>query len=108
MERGEQIPAWLHWWSDNFGLIRDLATRQYPVHVTTFDRLLSDPAREISEVMEWLGDGDAKAATEVVNPGRRTQKDAPTPGDVVLGEPTPTVTTEVVRFTTDDQHMFHA
>lgn len=78
----EQIPAWLHWWSDNFGLIRDLATRQYPVHVTTFDRLLADPGREITEVMEWLGDGDAKAATQVVNPGRRTQNDAPTPDDV--------------------------
>lgn len=81
--RGPVLPAWLHWWSDNFALIRDLATRRYPVHVTSYDRLLRDPQREIHEVIEWIGEGDAQAASRVVNPDRRTQgSDAPTPDGV--------------------------
>jgi hypothetical protein len=78
-----QLPAWLNWWSDNFALIRDLATRQYPVHVTSYDRLLGDPEREIREVLGWLGAGDPQAACDVVNPERRTQgAEAPTPEGV--------------------------
>jgi hypothetical protein len=82
-ERKNQLPPWLHWWSDNFALVRDLATRRYPVHVTTYHRLLSDPEREIHDVVEWIGSGDAEAACKVVNPERQTQRaDVPTPSDV--------------------------
>jgi hypothetical protein len=81
--RPVHLPAWLNWWSDNFALIRDLATRRYPVHVTSYGRLLADPEREIREVLGWVGAGDVEAACEVVNPARQTQRaDAPTPEGV--------------------------
>lgn len=77
------LPAWLNWWSDNFALIRDLATRRYPVHVTSYERLVADPPREIREVLGWMGAGDVEAACRAVNPDRQTQRaDAPTPDDV--------------------------
>lgn len=81
--RPVHLPAWLNWWSDNFALIRDLATRGYPIHVTSYRRLVADPEREIREVLSWVGSGDAAAACAVVNPERQTQRaDAPTPPDV--------------------------
>lgn len=70
-----RLPAWLQWWTDNFSLIRDLATRRYPVHVTSYGRLLEDPQREISEVLGWIGEGDVAAAGQIVNPDRQTQGD---------------------------------
>ena len=60
----ELHPA-LHWWEENFALIRDLTTRRYPAHVQSFGELLRDPERVIAECFEWLG------------------LDAPVPGDAV-------------------------
>ncbi len=73
----------LRWWMENFGLVRDIATRRYAAHVTTYDRLLADPAEEVGTVLQWLGEGDVAAAQAAVEPSLRTQSgDAPTPSDV--------------------------
>ena len=64
----------LRWWSENFALVRDIATRRYAAHVLSYDRLLADPEREISTVLRWLGGGDLDAAVATVDTSMRTQR----------------------------------
>jgi hypothetical protein len=71
----------LEWWCNNYGLVRDLAIRGYPVHVVSYDALLRDPARVASEVLGWVGCGDAEAAARVVRPELRTASDDRPPDD---------------------------
>src|SRR5688572_8443921 len=52
------LPPALEWWSCNYGLVRDLAIRGYPVHVLSYDGFLRDPERTTSEVLGWIGAGD--------------------------------------------------
>ncbi len=81
-----ELPPALEWWVDNFGLLRDIATRRYAAHVCSYQSLLDDPEREIASVMRWLGRGDANKAVEVIKPERRTVREAP---------PTPEVEPEI-------------
>lgn len=68
----------LEWWAENFGLIRDIATRRYPVHVQSYDGLLDDPPKVIRRTLKWLGaESDVRKAIAAVNPGNRTQKAPP-------------------------------
>jgi len=66
-EEGRVLPPGLDWWSENFALIRDIATRRYAAHVQSFDSLLADPDAAIHAVVKWLGVGDAKQACAVVH-----------------------------------------
>ena len=66
------LPPALEWWCSNYGLVRDLAIRGYPVHVVSYDSLLRDPQRVAAEVLAWIGQGDAARAAEVVRPELRT------------------------------------
>lgn len=68
-----RMPAHLEWWAENFALIRDIATRRYPVNVQSYDSLLEDPDRVIAETLAWVGEGDVKAGRAAVNPEHRTQ-----------------------------------
>ena len=67
----------LEWWSENYMLLRDVATRRYPVHLQSYDGLLDDPATVLQRTFEWLGFGDAEAAQRAVEPERRTQRAEP-------------------------------
>jgi hypothetical protein len=69
-----KLPPVLEWWFENYDLIRDMATRKYPFHMTTYDRLLRDPETEVSKVLKWLGEGNVEAAVQAVKPETRTQK----------------------------------
>ena len=69
----KRMPAHLEWWAENFALIRDIATRRYPVNVQSYDSLLSDPDKVIAETLAWLGGGDLAAARAAVQPQHRTQ-----------------------------------
>lgn len=73
--RAGRISPILEWWFQNYELVRDIATRRYPVHVLSYDRLVDDPQREVSAAFAWLGNGDAEAAAAVVAPALRTQRD---------------------------------
>ena len=73
-----ELPPPLEWWVDNFGLLRDIATRRYAAHVVSYQALLDDPEREIAAVVGWLGRGDANKAVEVIKPERRTVREVPT------------------------------
>jgi hypothetical protein len=59
-------PSPLIWWMENFALVRDLATRRYAAHVTTYQRLLDDPESEIGTVLQWIGRGSLSAAASKV------------------------------------------
>jgi hypothetical protein len=75
-----ELPPALEWWVDNFGLLRDIATRRYAAHVCSYQALLDDPEREIDSVMKWLGRGDARKAVAAIKPERRTVREQmPTP-----------------------------
>lgn len=67
-----ELPAVLEWWVDNFGLLRDIATRRYAAHVCSYQALLDDPEREIDSVIAWLGRGDARKAVAAIKPERRS------------------------------------
>jgi len=68
-----RMPAHLEWWAENFALIRDIATRRYPVNVQSYDSLLADPDKVIAETLSWVGEGDVAAGRAAVNPEHRTQ-----------------------------------
>jgi hypothetical protein len=68
-----ELPPALEWWVDNFALLRDLATRRYAAHVCSYQSLIEDPERAISEVLRWLGRGDLARAVAAVRPERQTQ-----------------------------------
>ena len=68
-----RMPAVLEWWHENFTLVRDIVTRRHRVHVQSYDGLLKDPEKVITETMKWLGRGDPVAALSAVKPGNRTQ-----------------------------------
>lgn len=70
----------LEWWSECFMLLRDVATRRYPVHLQSYDGLLADPEGVLRRTFAWLGVGDAAAALAAVKPERRTQRAAPAAG----------------------------
>ena len=61
----ERMPGALEWWSENHGLLADHITRLYPLHWVTYEETLSDPTRVVTEVIQWLCVGDAKAALEL-------------------------------------------
>ena len=65
----------LEWWSENFALVRDIAIRRYPVHVQSYDGLLSDPGAVIRKTLAWIGDAEAdvERAVAAVEPKNRTQ-----------------------------------
>jgi hypothetical protein len=86
--RAGKLPPALEWWFENYDFVRDAATRRYPFHMTTYDRLLRDPGDEISRVIKWLGDGQLAPALNAVRPDLRTQKDAPaqSPADELVAD----------------------
>ena len=76
LTQASMIPPHLHWWTENFSLIRDIAIKQYPVSLSTYDALLEDPEKVITQTLQWLGGGDARAAIAAVKPEHRTQQGA--------------------------------
>ena len=75
------MPAALHWWVENYGLVRDIATRRYPAHVVSYAAVLADPERHVTEVMRWIGEGDAAAAIAAVRSARGDVDRTPAAGD---------------------------
>lgn len=84
--RRGRVPPELQWWRELFVLLRDRATRRYPFHLVTYDRLLEDPDREIRRVLDWIGEGDPEPAIAAVRPELRTQDTPEVDTDVVDAE----------------------
>jgi hypothetical protein len=64
----------LEWWTESYALVRDVATRRYPVHMQSYDGLLADPEGVLRRTFAWLGVGDTTAAMGAIKPERRTQR----------------------------------
>lgn len=73
--RAGRMPPALEWWFQTWELVRDVATRRYAFHLTTYERVLADPEGEIGGVLNWLQlEGlDLNAAVAAVQPALRTQ-----------------------------------
>jgi len=71
--RAGQLPPALEWWFENYDLIRNMVTRRFPFHMTTYDQLLRAPDAEVGKVLRWLGEGKLEPAIAAVQPELRTQ-----------------------------------
>lgn len=67
------LPMPIEWWFEVYDLVRDIATRRYSVHLSSYPRLLADPEAEVRKVLEWVGEGDWAAGASAVAPDLRTQ-----------------------------------
>jgi len=63
----------IEWWVENFSLFSDIVTRRYPFYMIAYESVLEDPDKTVRDVLHWLGDGDAEAAIQQVEPALRTQ-----------------------------------
>lgn len=66
----------LEWWLENYTLIRDVATRGYPIRLISYDRVVRQPEEWIPKMFSFIGVGDAEKAIAQVDPGVRTQNAA--------------------------------
>ncbi len=66
-----RMPPALEWWDENYGLITDIALRQYPCHVQSYGGILASPRRVIERALEWLGEGNRDAAVAAVTASSR-------------------------------------
>ena len=64
----------IEWWVENFSLFSDIVTRRYPFYMVAYDSVLDAPEETLRSVFRWLGDGNAEAAIQQVEPELRTQK----------------------------------
>lgn len=76
------LPPAIDWFFQHYEVVRDAATRRYPVHFCTYDRLLTSPRAELERVLPWLGGGELEAAVAAVDQQLRTQRreDGPVEG----------------------------
>ena len=70
---GYHLPAHLEWWLENYALLRDVMVRQYPFHLTTYERVTRAPEQELPWLFEWIGTGDWVSAISVVQRPRRRE-----------------------------------
>jgi len=73
----EVRPIPYQWWSRNFALIRDIATRRHQARFTTYDRVIRDPRSEVLAMLDRLGIDDTDArdrACSVVRTDMRTPR----------------------------------
>ena len=80
------IPEAIDWWFCVYDLLRDAATRGYPLRILSYERLLADPEATTRRVLDWLGAGDAAAAARAVAPELRTQSPSATEGEALEPE----------------------
>lgn len=57
----------LEWWAEYFTLIRDVASRRYPIHFQAYRTLLAEPEKTLTEVFAWIGDGDVDAGCAAID-----------------------------------------
>lgn len=78
---GARLPPHLVWWSENFALVRDIATRRYPAHVIAYGAVLAEPERHVHEVLAWVGAGDPDRAVAAVSPTGQRSEPLPAAGE---------------------------
>lgn len=78
-ERGlVDVSVPLIWWLETYALVRDTIVRGYPSRIITYDRLMRDPAAEITPVLDWIGgEHDLAAAIGAVDGSLNRSKPSP-------------------------------
>lgn len=71
----ELLPPAIQWWVENFSLVRDAATRGYPLQLQTYRQVLEEPRGPLEAALAVIGAGDIDAALAAVDPARRTKKE---------------------------------
>lgn len=76
------------WWRQNYELVRDLATRRHPTSLTTYGRVVRDPAREVPAVLRRLelAAPDAVAAAVAAVDGRLSAPRPAHPDELLVPE----------------------
>ncbi len=83
--RQPRLPAPIDWFLENYELVRDFAVRRYPIHFTTYDKLLDTPEATVRRVFDWIGTGDADAAIRTIEPDlKRSDSRPPVASEAVL------------------------
>jgi hypothetical protein len=62
----------LEWWAETYALVRDAATRRYPVRFVTLHHLLRAREQLVPDVVAWAGGGDPARALDTVRPEQRS------------------------------------
>lgn len=70
----------LEWWTDNWLLIRDVATRRYPAQFVSYDAVLRDAGTIVPSMCAWVGAPHPESGIEALAGELRTQHDAPPVG----------------------------
>lgn len=79
-QRGRaQVPPAVEWWFETYDLVRDVATRRYPFHAVSYDRVIDDPEAVFGKVIPWLGVGSVEGALAAIDPALRRSAQAPDP-----------------------------
>lgn len=77
-QEGAEIPKYLtpelEWWSENFALLKDFVCRKYPLYLVSYDSVLDNSEGVITDVVRWIGTGDAKSAYSTIKQENRTQR----------------------------------
>lgn len=74
-----QVPPAVEWWFETYDLIRDVATRRYPFHAVSYDRVVDDPEAVFAKVFPWLGLGSIDAALASIDTALRRSAGASDP-----------------------------
>lgn len=69
----------LEWWFENYLLLGDVLTRQYPVRFVAFDAVHETPSLVVPAVFRWIEAGDGDAAARQVIARLRTAGEATPP-----------------------------
>lgn len=86
-----RIPPVLEWWDDNFRIVRDVALRRYPAVFVSYDAVLADPARVVSQVLGFVApSADIDKGVAAVVPAERTQDRNQGVDNATLGRWSPT------------------
>jgi len=76
------LPPHIEWFLENYELIRDFSARRFPMRLYAYERLLAEPERIVSTVLEWVGGGNLQGALDAIDPSSRTHTGSAAPEGV--------------------------
>lgn len=70
-----RFPPAMEWWMENFALVRDISLRRYAYQLQTYDQVVAEPRKTLTEVLSRLDNDelDIDKAVAAVKPENRTQ-----------------------------------
>lgn len=81
------VPAPVEWLVENYQLVRDFAVRRYPIHFTSYERLLDQPDAVVGTVFDWLGEDGRERALAAIDADLQRSASRPRSADEDRIEP---------------------